>query len=675
MRIQAGLRQSRSAWLGMALLVAAAGLLWLSAYQAPLHLGLALGGDPATQRRSDDAPFLRGFNGSEPPDRVVDPAQPTQWVWWWDALAASGGRSYRWASRQAEVLVPGAGGARYVITALASGPPGGVISHWRAGPGLDYQLALAEGEPRRYRLLAAPAPGGDLRITMTTPGFAAPGDPRDLAFVLYELRIAPADTLLRPPAWPHLGWLTLALGALLTWVWAAGGLRLALILGLLASVGAAYSLAFTRPALTLFTPTVAALAVTGALVTLAAYRAWSTRRPQRVALVALVMAAWAIRVGGMIHPHAIFSDTGLQANKLFEASLGRIFLSTALPTAAGGGVQPYPPGPFLVLLPFTLIFPADHWGRILLVQLGTALLDSLVLAAIALILWRAGLGWRVALLGAATYLIPVTALESFTVGELANLGGQALAIPLIMLLALGVAAPQGSSRFGLVLWPLLGLTVAMSVALLAHSGVTLSVGAMIAVAWTLALVMALQQRKRAIGIVPLSLAAAGGLGLALILFYSAPIYLEALGNRGGGDPSRGMALGTIVAQTVLGLLGVIPPGRRAMAIPTLLSLIALVGLALVWVRRAAQPQAAALRATLIAWWLGTLLSQGLLLVADQGLRWGHFLYPALGLSGGVVLGSLWRRGRAGRTVVILSLTILLVGSLGRWIIHIRDYLH
>ena len=368
--------------------------------------------------------------------------------------------------------------------------------------------------------------------------------------------------------------------------------------------------------------------------------------------------------------HALFSDTALQANKLFEASLGRIFLSAGLPSGAGGGLAPYPPALFILLMPFQLIGSEDHATRILLVQIGSALLDSLVVALIWVLLLRSGLGRRAALFAAALYLLPVAALESFSIGELANLGGQALAMPFLALLALGFANPQADRRF----WPLTLLTIALTIALVAHSGVTLSVGALVATTWAMALISRLLRRPWPISPWCLGLVAAISLSFVLMSYYSAPIYLERISSGVEGS-GMGRTLGAVVSETGLGLLGVIPPHARARSLPTLLSLSAITGLALLWVAPGPQAGRMRLRALLAAWWVATLLTQGLLLVAEQGVRWALFLYPALALTAGPLLAALGLRGRAGRLVVALLLADIVIVGLSQWIVQLRDYKH
>jgi hypothetical protein len=78
---------------------------------------------------------------------------------------------------------------------------------------------------------------------------------------------------------------------------------------------------------------------------------------------------------------------------------------------------------------------------------------------------------------------------------------------------------------------------------------------------------------------------------------------------------------------------------------------------------------------LLAWWGGTLLSLGLLLFANQGVRWQSFLYPALCLGAGPALATLWARGHAGRAVIAGLVAFLAWYGLAFWVVQISDYLH
>ena len=663
--------------------------IWSLVYQLPLAQTIHVGGEVALQRRDDDAPFLRGANGSEPADRVDAPGTPRGYIWWWEQSQRTGQPPYRWTSAETTLLVPGAGGGPYLVEFLArGGRPDGVPTQtlWTPGVAPPLALSLPAGKPRRYHLLAPADSAGDLRVTMQTTPYVAPGDPRELGFVLHEVQLQALGSAPRAPAWPTLGWLALAVSVIY-------GLARALAVGRVGALAlaagsallAAAALAAFRPALTVFAPTLALLALSCAALAVLAWplvQVISGRRsavsPDEVTqLLALVLLAFALRMGGVLHPQALFSDLGFNANNLYKVSLGEVFLTAGLPSDVGGGRAPYPPGFYVMLLPGELIAVGGA-ARRLLVQGGAALLDSLSLVLIWALLRRADLGRRAAALGAACYLLPTPALEAFSIGEYANLGGQALALPLLALLGLGLVQADGGrwtvdGRSGTVHRPpsTVLLAAAVAMALLAHSGVALSVGALVGAAWCLAW---LRGRNGPVDSLRLTLGAAAGLSLALLLFYSAPLFLGLLAERGPRAEGQGTPPLQILIDTARALVGLAPPEDRRVPLPPLLGLVGLTGLALLALLRPAPPQAP-LRALLAAWWLGAALTLALLTLADQGVRWAIFLYPALCLGAGVTLDALWHRGTLGRLAACTALATILAAGLIIWIVTIRDFIH
>lgn len=653
-----------------ALLVLLALLGWILAYQAPLRLNLAIGGDNLSQRREDDRPFLVNFHGSEPADR-----EHPAWPDW-----AAQGPAYRWTRAESSVRFPGIGGGPWQLALHASsGRPDGspISSSWSInGQALPPISILAE--ERVYHVIAHADAAGNLELTMRSPAYQAAGDPRELGFVLREVRLSPAASSWQTPAWPQLGWLALSLA--LSYGLARGlalRRRMALALAGLLALAALLSLALARPALTLFAPTLAMLLLACAPLALLLWAGGRRLRqahpairslPQAMAgaIVALVMLAFVLRLGGMLHPHAIFSDHRFNANNLFRASLGQIYFTAGLPDEAGGGQAPYPPGLYLLLMPTQFFFPTTMEGRVLLVQSGTALLDALVVALIALLIWQAGLGRRAALLGAACYLLPPPMMASFSVGEYANLGGQVLALPAIALAAAwGTRGAYGLSRRILLLFALLA-------GLLGHFGVAISLG-LFGTALLLvdlgAIVGGRKQQRIDLG-VTLGLGT-GALAIAALIYYTAPIFVpifaERLSETGSTSGAEGTAPGAILAGLGQALLA---PGSR---IAPLLVSAAAAGTVLLWQRR--RQRSLGLLRVLLAWWLSILLAQALLLIASQGLRWQHFLYPALCLGAGPFLAALWRRGRAGQLAAFLIPAWLFVYGMSLWIVRIRDYLH
>ncbi|NTV63016.1 MAG: hypothetical protein HGA65_05715, partial [Oscillochloris sp.] len=346
-------------------------LLWLAAYQLPSHLTLLMGGDVAHQRRFDEDAFVRLINGSEPPDSAPCRDDPNTRCWWWQLLAP-GEDPYRWTSGDTRVSVPGIGGGPYVAAILARGQPTpqATPSTWQVGD-LALQVDLPPSQIRRYHFLIPNQPSGDLDLSLRTQPYASPGDPRELGFVIYALRVAQVGSEPRTPAWSQIAWLAFFLAATyavprILSVGRHPSLIFAVSLGLISAL----ALALARPLITVFTPTLAAMAAAALL--LAALGWLLTRRlGQRAAFVrqvwALTLLSLVLRVGGVLHPHALYSDSMFHANKLYKLSLGQVFQTAGLPSEAGGGEAPYPTGAYLLLLPGQLI---PDLPRLRLVQVG-----------------------------------------------------------------------------------------------------------------------------------------------------------------------------------------------------------------------------------------------------------------------------------------------------------------
>src|SRR6185503_2842117 len=137
--------------------------------------------------------------------------------------------------------------------------------------------------------------------------------------------------------------------------------RPALACALALAVLAALLLARERMALTLLTPFLPALLagcyvlglgleallqIADCRLQIADYRYRANNRQSSIVnhqspVVALILLAVALRLGGMLHPHAIFSDDGLNANNMIGFTSGQVYFTEGLPSEAGGGQAPY----------------------------------------------------------------------------------------------------------------------------------------------------------------------------------------------------------------------------------------------------------------------------------------------------------------------------------------------
>ncbi len=321
-----------------------------------------------------------------------------------------------------------------------------------------------------------------------------------------------------------------------------------------------------------------------------------------------------------------------------------------------------------MLAPLRLLFGDEPQQGGWLIQGGNALLESCSAALIWLLLRRAGLGRRAALLGAALYVVIPPLLRSFSVGEFANIFGQSLLLPLLIFLVLG--APHARR------WPLaLVGSLLLLVILLSHTGVTISALALL-LAWLPLWWFISGPRAR---LWPLLAAGASAGLIALALFYSS--YTGLIEQR------RAMAAATTTLATTDTEALAAPPAipdlpfgkvlgelrsgfSTAKGISPLLALSGGLGLLWQWRRRPVR-----LDLALLAGWLGMLLSLATLLRSDQAVRWQAFLFPVLCLGAAPLLAAWSWRGRAGTILALLALGYLTWLGLDLWAQQILTYLH
>jgi hypothetical protein len=647
-------------------------LLWSLAYQSAPAQTLYIGGDARTHDRDYDAPFLTvgSFNESEPGGKRDGKE------WWEQELPP-----YRWATDDATVLLPGLGGGRWAVKVwAASGRAGGAVpSHWQVGDGTPVPLSI-DARPSVYTI-AGDANGGDLRLTMRTPRYDAPGDSRSLGLVIHSISVTAIENPgLRMPAPGQLALLAFCLVVCYSLVrrlslprrWA-----LALALG----VAALFALLLVehRLALTIWALALAwlsaicyllAILLAPLLAVAARAAGLQVRHSECDAALAATIGAFGMRMAGLLHPYAKFSDLDFNVHN-FEAVIGgKLFLYAGLPCEAGGGQAPYPPAQYLALAPLRLLFGTEQQTARWLIQGGNALLESCSAALIWLLLRRTGLCRRAALFGAALYIVIPPLLRSFPTGEFANIFGQSLLVPLLLFLLLG--APHAQR------WPaaLLGALLLLLI-LLSHTGVTLSVIALL-LAW-MPLWWFSQHAARARPW-PLLIAGAAAVLVAMGLFYSSYTALfqqrQALAAPQPAAAAPGSAAPTgerCPPDHPFGekLIGNLRSGfSTEKGLSPLLVTTGGLGILWLWKRRPIR-----LDLALLACWLGTLLSFATLINTDQVVRWQPFLFPALCLGAAPLFASWTRRGRAGVALALVALVYLTWLGVALWADQIVNYLH
>ncbi|HKP51252.1 MAG TPA: hypothetical protein VJ183_01225 [Chloroflexia bacterium] len=279
---------------------------------------------------------------------------------------------------------------------------------------------------------------GDVRVDFLSPTFRPPGDKRDLGFLVDSARVEMPFAATLPPV-SQLFWLVVC--ALLLY-WMLQSVRVSTIgaslLVMLFLLGCASILAVQRLMLTIFTTR---LAVTLLLALLVGFVAeWLVRRVARSAgwvstralpewawlgVRGLIMAAVALKVGGLLHPNSFIIDAefhlryiGFMAEgKPWEQYFGESLALSVMPENEWGQARtfiPYSPFFYVVAAPFAWL----PISTTISVPTVMATLDALKIALVFLI--GLGLGGRFlarrhsarVALGAATFysLIPATFL-------------------------------------------------------------------------------------------------------------------------------------------------------------------------------------------------------------------------------------------------------------------------
>ncbi len=621
-------------------------LCWI-ALQRPTRFNLNIGGKltvgPAGTAEAPlyDAPYLLDVHAAEPAKIVITTTE-----------------TYRWTLPEAQIRVPAISGSPMIAQLRLAPPSVPTTTLTITLNGAELSTDLAAGPHELYLFVpAAPDGSGSLQIDLAAPMYVLPPDPRGLGVTLYEINVAPVGWRMFAP-WALLAALAgvlvcLGVGAALAGLSPrqAGGTVL------VSSAALALALAVTRTVITvdaerLFVASAAGLAtiLAGRGLALLSGPAVAPERRDLAIVAGLTGLALAIRLAGLRHPQANFSDLYLNVNNLTGLVRGDVIFTEELTCEAGAGRSPYPPGLYIVLAPLLLIFrnPASHH---LALQAGGALLDAL---ALPLIWWAvralgtAGSTRRAALWAATLYLIPTAVLRSLIIGEYTNAVGQALALP---------------GMLGLIVWAGSGMPrrwrpavlAALTMAALMHSGVLIAVG-LWGMAWFGLLLI--QRRWPAAG--QLALLGGGAVALAALVYYSSFIGDQTLASTNPDCPvfqPVATKFWNLLTKDLLTIDGQIPVWLWALGLGGAL----------------AARRLPALATPLWAWLATFPLALTSLIWSEQTIRWWLFVTPALAIGGGVGLAALSERGRRSRWLAVgLTLAVLAV-SLTLWIRFIVRY--
>ena len=507
------------------LVLVATALALLFAWQVRQPQTLAIGGP-------DDAPFLSGFHD---PETTSGTEQP-----------------FRWTRDRATIIFPGFGATEGQLTLRLQGsrPVGsGLVNATISLGDMSQPSLLIAPMPRDYTFIvpAAAFRDGDLIVTIDSPTYRPTGDRRDLGIVVTgaELRDAAAPAGLIVPPLRTVG------AALLAVLCAYGACGLALRSPVGAAIaGWATAIIFLslalgpRGILTLYAPALATLIGSGTLAILilcAALRRARTRAgwaasDRALGGAALITGANALALLiGMRHPQYRSSDLMLNVHRLEFVQRGEWIFTLALP-GPRALEAPYPPLFYAVMLPFTAVIP----DKVILVELFATLIIA-VGALLTFALTRRLTGADApALWAAGSYaLLPIT-YNLASAGNFANLFGQGVAtIYLIALLATWGRWIRPASA--------ILLTIGLTLALLGHFGVFLSLCATIPLLVLVLLFRGREARPQALALA-VSLVAALLLAWALYYRFHNALLLGHLGDFLGGETN---ARGGAVAEASL----------------------------------------------------------------------------------------------------------------------------
>ncbi|HEY8596812.1 MAG TPA: hypothetical protein VIL85_00200 [Thermomicrobiales bacterium] len=475
--------------LPLLLLITALALLF--AWQVRQPFSLALGGP-------DDTPYLTNFHEPE--------------------TAQGTGQQFRWTRDRSVITLPGFGATPATITLRLQGtrPQGAtpVTTSITIGD-MSPRSVLLTSEPLDYTF-AVPASAfrdGGLTVTIASPTYRPTGDRRDLGIVATRIDLRDAGN---PPGliMPPLRTLGVALLAVIC-IYAALAYAIrnaigAALGGWLTAIVFVVGALGPRFILTLYAPALALLIGFGTLVTLGLvaclwwFRArndWATSE-RGLGGVTLIAGANALALLiGMRHPQFRSSDLMLNVHRLEFVQRGEWIFTLALP-GPRALEAPYPPLFYAVMLPLAAFIP----DKIILVEVVATLVMA-VGALLTFALARRLTGSDApALWAAGAYAVLPITYNLASAGNFANLFGQGVATAYLVALLLtwgGWAHPPVA----------MSLTIGLTLSLLGHFGVFLSLCATLPLFVLVLLFRGREGRQQA-------LALAGNFVVALLLSWA-----------------------------------------------------------------------------------------------------------------------------------------------------------
>lgn len=261
----------------------------------------------------------------------------------------------------------------------------------------------------------------------------------------------------------------------------------------------------------------------------------------------MALLACAVRLAGAVYPLFSAYDLTLNVDRFLRVSEGNLVAFNES-FEFKGNVTVYPAGPYLLLLIGTLFGLAPA----VVVQVGISLIDGWSVVLVAVAARRFGASAGASIIAALLMALMPISLTSLYYGHTAQIFGQALMIPLVLLLLNALGRPQPR-----LAW--FGAAAVLAIALLTHVGV-----AVLAVTWLGLLWLVLVRRRTPLAtILPYSLVLGCSILVGFIFVY-APVVQTHLAQfmrigATAGAPSNRPAYALIakaywIAYTPLGIL-------------------------------------------------------------------------------------------------------------------------
>lgn len=381
------------------------------------------------------------------------------------------GRTYRWTQALTTLELVGVQQSERMVVQIASGPrpePARIELRLNGRPWTHMPVDIG---PRTALLLLPPDAPHHTSVELLSPTFRAPGDERELGFMLDAFSL---HALGAAPVVPSLELLLVQVGLLvgvqLIVLRVGGRWRSQLLVGAALAIASAsiavmlLPLSFVYLLSLTIAATILAIATWLALPRLERTLRWAGDQRQIRILWALMLVAIAIRLTGVLYPSFNGQDLGIQLTRLNMALNGQHIIIDPS-HEFGGGRTIHPTGLYIAVLPLLAVID----NPAVAIQSMVATLDGMTALFVGLLTLRLGGSQTAARLAMVLYAGSLTAFAVLTYSFSAQIFGQWFTAPVLLLLSRPGALDQPRT------WLL--ASFALAFAIFTHIGVAILAGA------------------------------------------------------------------------------------------------------------------------------------------------------------------------------------------------------